>query len=327
MTSSLDFTSKSSRSAVSRRFAAIDIGTVTCRMLIADVDEFGLHELRREYAITDLGEGVAASATLLPAAMARVDVQMARFMAVVAEFTTIDHPLVTVIALATSAARDASNADEFVKLLAARNIALTVIPGEREAALSFRGASCDFAGEDLLVVDIGGGSTEIIAGTAGCDPLFKHSFNVGCRRVTEQFLASDPPTASELKRARCWIEREMRAVFSAVDALRFEPARLVAVAGTATSVVAIDCAMRHYDSARVHQRVVARATLDRIADDLASMCLSRRRQVVGLDPGRAAVMVAGLLILQVVLDFTGQDAFTVSESDILQGIILDTAHA
>lgn len=311
----------------SRRFAAIDIGTVTCRMLIADVDASGIHELRREYAITNLGEGVAKSGTLLPAAMERVDAQLERYQEVISEFTTADCPTIEVIALATSASRDASNACQFTALLAARGIVLTIISGDREAALSFRGAGCDFAGENLIVVDIGGGSTEVIAGVAGSDPLFKHSFNVGCRRVTERFLASDPPTQPELQRAREWIEQEMGSVFSDLEALRFTPTRLVAVAGTATSVVAIEQAMETYDSARVHRSVVSRATLNEVTHRLALLPNEQRKQVVGLDPGRASVIVVGMLILQAVLDFTEQDAFTVSESDILHGMIFARAHA
>ncbi|MEG1398036.1 MAG: Ppx/GppA family phosphatase [Raoultibacter sp.] len=313
------------RGEACRRFAAIDIGTVTCRLLIADVDASGLHELRREYAITDLGEGVAASGILLPEAMARVDVQMARFVEIIETFITLEHPSIEVIAQATSASRDARNADEFVALLAARNIELGVIAGKREAALCFKGVSSDFEEEGLIVVDIGGGSTEIIAGIAGRDPLFIHSFDIGCRRVTERFLPSDPPTTQELHLARAWIVDEMRAVFQQIRALDFSPTRLVAVAGTATSVVAIDLSLAPYESARVHKAFISRTTLDRITQRLASLPLAQRREVIGLDPKRAPVIVAGMLILQVVLDYAGQEGFTVSESDILQGIILDAA--
>ena len=140
------------------RYAAIDIGTVTCRMLVADVDEAGrLHELDREYTITNLGEGVDATGVLKPAAMQRVADAVARFLDVLRGFATPEHPAITTRAMATSAARDARNADEFEALMAGLGVTLSVIPGEREAALSFAGASCDFRGERLLVVDIGGG--------------------------------------------------------------------------------------------------------------------------------------------------------------------------
>ena len=188
------------------RYAAIDIGTVTCRMLVADIDGAGLlHELRREYAITNLGEGVDATGTLLPEAMQRVADVVARYRAILDACEPGDGGGITVTAVATSASRDARNADEFVALLAEEGITLSVVPGEREAALSFAGASCDFAGERILVVDVGGGSTELVAGQAGEAPVQAHSFDIGCRRVTEKFLEADPPSDEELGRARAWI--------------------------------------------------------------------------------------------------------------------------
>lgn len=187
------------------RYAAIDIGTVTCRMLVVDVGESGLHELTREYAITNLGEGVDATGELKPEAMERVVRAIDGFLAVRDSLSTPDHPVVRTVAVATSAARDARNAADFAARLRERGIELSVIPGAREAALSFSGASIDFSGERLMVVDVGGGSTEVVMGTGGVEPVCAHSFNVGCRRVTEKFLASDPPAPEELVRARAWI--------------------------------------------------------------------------------------------------------------------------
>lgn len=307
------------------RCAAIDIGTVTCRMLVADIDGAGrLHELDREYAITNLGEGVDASGVLKPEAMQRVAETVARYQGVLTTFRDAEHPEITVVAVATSAARDAKNAAEFEALLAAEGVVLSVIPGEKEAALSFAGASCDFAGEPIMVVDIGGGSTEVIAGIGGRVPTWAHSFNVGCRRVTEKFLASDPPSAAELTAARAWIEAEMRPLFDQMREAGVAPERLVAVAGTATTVVSIHERMAVYDSSRVHLACVDRAMLDQVYERLR-VPLAQRKQIVGLDPGRAPVIVAGMVIMQVVLDLAGFDSFTVSESDILHGIILDEA--
>ena len=221
------------------RYAAIDIGTVTCRMLVADVDASGLHELDREYVITNLGEGVNASGVLKPQAMERVAKAVDDFQRVLARFRTAEHPSIETVAMATSAARDARNAEEFAVLLAAHGVTLAVIPGQREAALSFRGASSDFAGEGLLVVDVGGGSAEVVAGRAGADPFMSHSFDIGCRRMTERFFSADPPTDRELAQARAWVRADMEPFFAAVRTAGFVPGRLVAVAGTATSVVSI----------------------------------------------------------------------------------------
>lgn len=308
------------------RYAAIDIGTVTCRMLVADVDEEGqLHELRREYAITNLGEGVDATGELKPEAMQRVIDVIAGYQVILERCQPSQGGGIAVIALATSASRDAKNAADFVALLAQQGIELTVIPGEREAGLSFTGASCDFAGEDIIVVDIGGGSTEVILGRAGEEPFDSHSFNIGCRRVTERFLPSDPPARGEFAQARAWIEEGMQPFFENMRTRGFAPQRLVAVAGTATTVVSVRERMQEYDTTRVHKAQVTRQDLDSVYEQLVTIPLDERKRVVGLDPGRAAVIVAGLVILQVVLDFAGVDSFTVSESDILHGIILDAA--
>ena len=308
------------------RYAAIDIGTVTCRMLVVDADESGLRELTREYAITNLGEGVDATGELKPEAIDRVVRAIDGFLAVRDSLSTPDHPVVRTVAVATSAARDARNAAEFAARLRERGIELSVIPGSREAALSFSGASIDFPGERLMVVDVGGGSTEVVMGVGGAEPLCAHSFNVGCRRVTEKFLASDPPAPEELAPARAWIREQMASWFAdqAKEAASLE--RVVAVAGTATTVVSIRERMETYDSSRVHKALVSRQDLLEVYERLAALPLSERMQVVGLDPKRAPVMVAGLLILLEVLDFAGIDAFTVSETDILHGITLAVSH-
>lgn len=308
------------------RYAAIDIGTVTCRMLVVDVGESGLHELTREYAITNLGEGVDATGELKPEAIGRVVRAIDGFLAVRDSLSTPDHPVIRTVAVATSAARDARNAADFAARLRERGIELSVIPGAREAALSFSGASIDFSGERLMVVDVGGGSTEVVMGVGGAEPLCAHSFNVGCRRVTEKFLASDPPAPEELARARAWIRGQMASWFAdqAKEAADLE--RVVAVAGTATTVVSIRDRMETYDSSRVHKARVSRQELLEVYERLAALPLSARKNVVGLDPKRAPVMVAGLLILLEVLDFDGIDAFTVSETDILHGITLAVSH-
>lgn len=308
------------------RYAAIDIGTVTCRMLVVDVNESGLHELTREYVITNLGEGVDATGELKPEAIDRVVRAIDGFLAVRDSLSTPDHPVVRTVAVATSAARDARNAADFAARLRERGIELSVIPGSREAALSFSGASIDFSGERLMVVDVGGGSTEVVMGTGGSEPLCAHSFNVGCRRVTEKFLASDPPAPEELAQARAWIREQMASWFAdqAKEAASLE--RAIAVAGTATTVVSIRERMETYDSSRVHKARVSRQELLEVYERLAALPLSERKQVVGLDPKRAPVMVAGLLILLEVLDFAGVDAFTVSETDILHGITLAVSH-
>lgn len=307
------------------RYGALDIGTVTCRLLVADVEDGRIIDVDKEYAITDLGVGVDATGRLSEAAIERVLACVDRYLEVLARYDTPEHPVRRLIAMATSASRDAANGPEFAARLAERGVTLAVIPGSREAQLTFLGASSDFPGENLLVVDIGGGSTEVVAGRFGEDPVASHSFNIGCRRVTERFFRDDPPTAGQMDAARQWIRETMAPYFEGLATAGFAIDRVVAVAGTATSVVSIREAMEVYDSSRVHKAVVAADELAAIEERLATEPLEERKTTVGLDPKRAGVIVAGLVILEEVLALAGADAYTASESDILHGMIFEAA--
>lgn len=304
-----------------QRRASLDIGTVTCRLLLADVSDTSFVELERRVAITNLGIGVDKTHLLQDDAIARVEHQIAEYVSVINSYKTSEHPTIPVTAVATSAARDARNSDVLVERLRALGVELSIIEGTREAALSFRGAAQGHEGENLLVVDIGGGSTEIVLGVGGGSPRFSHSFNIGCRRMTERFMACDPPTTEQCDALRAYVYEEMKPYFEQACAGNTID-RIIAVAGTPTSVVAIDKHLEVYDSTKVHNTQVCRETLERIYDELRAMNLERRKQVVGLEPARAGVIVAGLAILLEVLTLTNCSSFTVSESDILQGMLL-----
>ncbi len=313
------------------RIAAIDIGTVTSRLLVADVDSSGVSQVARQSAITNLGEGVDAAGELKPEAIARTVAQVAEYRRVIDECSK-DKPVDRIVALATSASRDARNADVFVSRLNDVGVALSVIPGEREASLSFLGASNDFRGQDLLFADIGGGSTELVFGRAEGDagklvPALtlrdSHSFDIGCRRMTERFLAGDPPTPAELSAASNWAHEMLAPFFKSGNTCE----RLVAVAGTPTSVVAVRDALVPYDSSKVHGACVTRAEFDEVARRMWELPLADRMKVPGIQPKRAGIFPAGLVILGAVMDLAGIDGFTVSESDILVGIVLDAARS
>jgi len=308
----------------SSRYAAIDIGTVTCRLLIADKCAHTLIERERCCAITNLGEGVDATGFLKQEAMQRVATEIARFKTIIEAHKDASCKEISLIATATSAARDAKNSAEFSTLLKGLGIQLTIIPGEREAELSFIGASHSFPGEKLLVVDIGGGSTELAFGLAGNTPEKNVSFDVGCRRITERFLKSDPPTNAKLEQARKWINQQFSDFFANLAQSDFVLDRLVGVAGSATSAVSVYQKMEVYDSSRVHKTVMDKKQLLSVYESLRILPLEARRNVIGLEPERASVVVAGLLILCQILDLAEQSSITVSESDILQGIILST---
>lgn len=313
------------------RVAAIDIGTVTSRLFIADVDASGVRTVIRRSVITNLGEGVDATGVLSSDAIDRTASVVAQYRREIDEHSA-EVPVGRIVALATSASRDAENASEFVSRLHDVGIDLTVIPGEREAYLSFLGASNDFRDENLLFADIGGGSTELAFGraSAGSDPLVpdvdlraSHSFDVGCRRMTERFLQSDPPSTRELSEARAWAKEVLAPFFEGCGPHSCD--RLVAVAGTPTSVVAVRDALVPYDSERVHGAQVTRDEFDEVARRMTTLPLEQRMRVPGIQPKRAGVFPAGALILGVVMDLAGIDRFTASESDILKGIVLDAA--
>lgn len=304
------------------RIAAIDIGTVTTRLMIADVSAGCIDEVERSTDITHLGEGLSATGALSPEAMARVERVVARYAERIAQ-TGVERT----VAVATSASRDASNAPEFSAMLARHGIELSVIPGSREAYLSFLGATAQLEGEALLVVDVGGGSTELVFGHVrghgsdrSIDIEMARSVDVGSRRVTDLFLASDPPAPEELAAAREWIVSQLRPAF---DALPADPHLSLALAGAATSLSAIALGLDPYDPEQVHGSVVSGAVLSDLVESLSSVDLTRRKAVVGLHPDRAGVIVAGALILEMVLALSGLDAFTVSEADILWGILID----
>ncbi len=306
-----------------RRLAAIDIGTVTTRLLIADVGPEDITEVFRSTDITHLGEGLAETGELSGAAMARVESVVVRYAAELHAHDVESHA-----AVATSASRDAANAGEFAAMLARHGIEPRIVDGSTEARLAFAGATHGIVGEGLLVSDIGGGSTELIlgrafeqGGTKLAEVVEERSIDIGSRRMTEMFLDSDLPTSSELDRARSWGRDELASFF---DSLTERPRLSIALAGTATTLSAIRQGMAVYDPDLVHGSTLTRAEIVKLLGRLAALPLDRRREeVVGLDPGRAPVIVAGTLILELVLELAGLDSTTVSEHDILYGIVLD----
>lgn len=307
------------------RYAAIDIGTVTSRLFVADVDERGAIEgVARDTVITNLGTGVDASRRLAADAIERVGSTVDGFAGKIADLA-VDGGSIAVKAVATSAARDASNSDELIERLRQAGVELDIIPGTREAALSFSGATSAFPGEKAVVIDVGGGSTEIIAGMAGAELEHAHSFQIGCRRVTERFFVQDPPGAGLVEQAASWIAAEMREYLEKLGEEGFFAGRVIAVAGTATSVVSMREEMEVYDSSRVHGATVTRGDLDGLIARLQDMPLADRQKIVGLNPQRAPVILAGLVILRQIMEVAAVEEFTVSESDILQGIVLATA--
>lgn len=308
------------------RVGVVDIGTNSTRLLIADVDADGrIDELDRRSQVTRLGDGVDATGTLSDAAMHRV------FETLGAYRVALDGAGVAAgarIAVLTSAVRDAANGAVFTAAVRDRyGLDARTIAGEQEARLTFLGATHGRAagdGEPLLVFDIGGGSTELVVGHA--DRVDFHvSTQAGVVRQSERHIRHDPPRPRELQE----LADEIRAILTAqIPAdVRASATAAVGVAGTATSLAAIDQELEPYDPARVHGHVVTLADAELMLARLAQLPLEERRKVRGLHPDRAPTIVAGIVILIEVLRAFDFQRVEVSEHDLLHGVALECARA
>jgi exopolyphosphatase / guanosine-5'-triphosphate,3'-diphosphate pyrophosphatase len=301
------------------RVAVIDIGSNSTRLLIADLDEdHVVEELEKRSVVTRLGTGVDKNGQLRDDAMERV-------------YSTLDDFKEEIerrrpekkIAILTSAVRDASNGSEFAQEVADRyGFEPHVLEGDQEARLTFLGATSERDPEDqtpTLVIDIGGGSTELVVGS-GREARFHVSTQAGVVRQTERHIKNDPPSPDELDQ----LAADVRAIIS--DAVkpevRGEVQHGIAVAGTATSLAAISQRLEPYDPQKVHGYTVSKAETERMLGELAAIPLEERRTTPGLHPDRAPTIVAGAIILREVMELFGLSAIEVSEHDILRGAAL-----
>ena len=303
------------------RTAVVDLGTNTTRVLVADVVDGHVVELDRRTKVTRLGQGVDATARLADDAIERVCTTLADYRAVIDELA----PART-IALATSAVRDAKNGDAFRRLLHDRfALDVSIIPGDEEARLTFLGATAVRPHDDraLVVIDIGGGSTEFIVGVPGSPPTFRVSTQAGSVRHTERHLTEDPPSDEDLLTLRAALRATIADAIP--DDVRASVEAGIAVAGTATSLAAIDQQLDPYDPEKVDGYALTVEAVDRMLSELARLPLAERREVTGLHPDRAPTIVAGAAILIESIRYFGLDHVEVSEADILHGAALDLA--
>ena len=305
------------------RVAAVDCGTNSIRLLVADVVGAGagatLADVHREMRIVRLGQDVDRTGRLAPEALERTRVALADYARTVA-----DTGAQRVRLVATSATRDARNRGDFEALVRAElGIMPEVVSGAEEAALSFTGAASVLGdlSAGLLVADIGGGSTELVRGGGGA--LQAHSMDIGSVRMTERHLHDDPPTAAQVRAA----ETDIRAAVAAarVDVPLDPAVPVVGVAGTVTTVVAMVLGLTRYEPERLHGAVVSTAAVDEVTDRLLAMSHDERADVPVIHPGRVDVIAAGALILRTVLAEIGSTQLTASEHDILDGIALGMA--
>ncbi|MBJ7459304.1 MAG: Ppx/GppA family phosphatase [Thermoleophilaceae bacterium] len=303
------------------RIGAVDIGSNSTRLLLADVEGGVISEISRQSIVTRLGDGVDSSGALNNAAIERVMDALEEYAGemVLAGCDRIG-------GVATSAAREASNGQEFAEKVGARHgIPIDVISGDREAELTFLGASTgdvlDGAGRSM-VVDIGGGSTEFIIG-ADRELLFHTSTRLGAVRQSERWLQGDPPTTDEIQ--TLLDEAETIVLDSVPVEFRRDIARAIGVAGTPTVLASVDQKLEPFDPWKVHGYPITIDAAERLLDLLAGMPLAERRGVTGLHPDRAPTIVAGAAILLSTLRAFGLDELVVSEHDILYGVALTLA--
>lgn len=317
--------------------AAIDIGTVTARLALAQVEDGRVIRMAKYTEIVNLGESVDKTKRLLPEAIHRC-------VGCVSSY--VDHArkegAEAVVCTLTSAARDAENAPDLGMGLASLGLEPMIIPGEIEGALTFLGVSHDFENHRILVADSGGGSTELVVGTlagqlaaqgAGqqlggqqLDINFVESVDLGCRRLTERFnLSSDHPSAEDIDGAHKMAAQMMSEAIGRAQQQSAAPELLVGVGGTATSLIAIRDHLDPYDPSKVHLNHISLDEALQIEGLLASKTLKEREDIVGLQAKRAPVMLAGTILLAELMKNSGFKHLVVSESDLLFGLVVTAA--
>jgi len=302
------------------RVAAIDCGTNSIRLLVADIDleRSTLTDVDRRMEVVRLGQGVDRTGRLAPEALARTFAACDTYAEVV-RLTGAEQ----VRFVATSATRDVENRDEFVAGVRDRfGVEPEVVTGDTEAELSFVGATRELAGSELqhpfLVLDIGGGSTELVLGEPGATPKASRSIDVGCVRMTERHLHDDPPTTDQVAGARADIEAAISLAGKTVPLA--EARTLVGLAGSVTTVAAMALDLPTYLPERIHHARIPATDVRRVADRLLAMTHDERAALSFMHPGRVDVIGAGALVLAVVLEHVPVDEVLVSEHDILDGI-------
>jgi exopolyphosphatase/guanosine-5'-triphosphate,3'-diphosphate pyrophosphatase len=299
------------------RVAAIDCGTNSVRLLIADAQPDGsLKDVTRQMRIVRLGQGVDRTGRLAEEAIERTRVALVHYAAEIVA-AGVDHARM----VATSASRDASNADDFRAMVTATlGFAPEVVSGDEEARLTFAGAVQGLqAKPPFLVFDIGGGSTEFVVGSAaGVDAAI--SVDIGCVRLTERHLHDHPPTPAQVAAAEKDIIGAVDRALAAVDAGRAHT--FVGLAGSVTTVTALALGLTEYVPEHIHRARVSTADVAKVTADLLAATPEQRLENAVMHPGRADVIGAGALILRIILERAGAEAVVASESDILDGVAM-----
>lgn len=303
------------------RLAGVDIGTLTCRLLIADISvDCRLTELRSDRRILRLGEGVDQAQQLSVAAMDRV-VQCLKEWRALIDAAHVD----ATASVATSAVRDATNRDEFLdRVKREAGFEVELILGEEEARRTMLGIRSGLLHgvTDVLALDIGGGSTEFILDRPGQPPIVR-SIDIGVVRLCERLLHHDPPTDDEIRQAREWITKETRAAVAGMG--NYQTATFVGTAGTITSLAAMAQKLSTYEPARIHNYMLQLDTIQVLEQTLLSRNKAGRTGLPGLENGREEVIAAGAIIIQTVMEILGLSECLVSDLGLREGVLINLA--
>jgi exopolyphosphatase / guanosine-5'-triphosphate,3'-diphosphate pyrophosphatase len=299
------------------RVAVVDLGTNSTRLLVADVEDGAVREVERRLAITRLGEDVDTRRKLLPTALARVRNVLVDYRREAEELGAE-----RTLTLATSAVRDADNGEAFLgEIEWSYGFVTRLLSGEEEALMTFRGVSNGRAGVDgTLVLDVGGGSTELVLGSGG-KVAFHTSLDLGCVRLTERFIAHDPPSAEEIADCRA----ATRALLEERVPDEVRPSTAIGVAGTVTTLAARHLGLDEEDPELIHGHRIPAAWIEDELARLAALTVEERAGLPGIHPARAPVLVAGVAVVAETLRSFGLDELEVSERDILHGGALAAA--
>lgn len=307
------------------KLASIDIGTNSTRLLIADYSKSKFVPLERKMTITRLGKDLEQNNVIL-------DDSAERTLDVVSDYCSLikSYNIEKYRAVGTSTLRKASNSDWFISYIYKNSgIKVDVISGEEEASLSFYGSVREmnlkssyfkkkYSGS-ILVVDIGGGSTEFILGDSSCNLKLIESINIGCVNLTERFIVNNIPDKGSLNGMHHYIKNSLKEVIGKI--IQQYPISIVGVAGTITALAAIDLGLKKYDSKKIHRHVLSFKKIEGIYKNLCSLSLEERIEITGLDPKRVDVIIGGTAIVTEVLRLLKSNEIMASEKDILDGII------
>jgi len=296
--------------------AAIDIGTNSIRLLICESGDSSVDILERKMEVARIGKNLGKTGNISRQSAEAASDVLGGYKKLIEK-----HGVKAYRAVGTQALRKADNSDWFISYIKDNTgLDVEIITGRQEAGLGYKGVCGSFEdGVSVLVVDIGGGSTEFIMGDSGFDPELIESIDIGSVNLSERFIKSDIPEAGELADMHGFITDRIKPVIKKIDLK--EDTVLAGVAGTITTIASIDLKLKEYDSLRIHHHLLTYRRVAEIYDMLCGLSLKERRRVRGLQPERADIIIGGTAVLMEVMDKLGRDSVTVSEQDILDGII------